>query len=356
MPFFFVHWQPLRDFCSTLLIRHEVAADVAELVGDSLVAANLRGVDSHGVQMLLTYIDQLVKGSIDRRAVGEVAAESGCCLTYDGQNAFGHVVADQCTTHVLRLVRQCGVAVVVARNSNHFGAAAYWGQRIARAGCIGIVTSNTSPAVPPWQGREPRLGTNPICMAVPGAERGGWLLDMATTTVALGKIHNAVWMGKSSIPLGWATDESGNPTTDPQAAIDGFATPLGGYKGSGLAMMAEILSSVLSGGPIGLGVGTLRAGEDPPLRISHMFLALDPERFVSLAEFLKRMQWFTESVKSSAPSPGYQEVLVANEPEYRTEQRRKREGIPIPERLFEALAQVAQPLDVPPPPVWKTAP
>jgi LDH2 family malate/lactate/ureidoglycolate dehydrogenase len=176
---------------------------------------------------------------------------------------------------------------------------------------------------------------------------------MATSTVALGKIHNAVWLGKSSIPPGWATDESGNPTTDPQAAISGFGTPLGGYKGTGLAMMAEILSSVLSGGPIGPEVGTLRAGEEVP-GVSHMFLAIDPERFLSLAEFLKRMQWFTESVKSSAPAPGYQEVLVANEPECRAEQGRMREGIPIPERLFEALAKVAQPFDVPLPPVSMT--
>jgi LDH2 family malate/lactate/ureidoglycolate dehydrogenase len=179
---------------------------------------------------------------------------------------------------------------------------------------------------------------------------------MATTTVALGKIHHAAWMGESSIPLGWATDESGNPTTDPQAAIDGFPTPLGGYKGTGLAMMAEILSAVLSRGPVGTEVGTMRAGENLPLRISHLFLAIDPERFVSLTEFLKRMHWFTESVKSSSPSPGYQEVLVANEPECRTEQRRLREGIPIPERLFEALAQVAQRLDVSLPPVWRAAP
>jgi LDH2 family malate/lactate/ureidoglycolate dehydrogenase len=228
MSFLLVHSQPLRDFCSALLIRYEVVSEVAELVSDSLVAANLRGVDFHGVQMLLPYIDQLAKGGIDRRAVGEVAAESGCCLTYDGHNAFGQVVADRCTTHALRLVRQSGVSAVVARNSNHFGAASYWGQRIAAAGCIGIVTCNTSPLVPPWQGREARLGTNPICMAVPGAERGGWLLDMATTTVADGKLYNAVWRGESSIPIGWATDVNGNPTTDPQAAIDGFPTPLGG--------------------------------------------------------------------------------------------------------------------------------
>jgi LDH2 family malate/lactate/ureidoglycolate dehydrogenase len=179
---------------------------------------------------------------------------------------------------------------------------------------------------------------------------------MATTTVALGKIHNAAWRGESSIPLGWATDQSGNPTTDTQAAIDGFPTALGGYKGSGLAMMVEILSAVLSGGPIAMQVGTMRAGENLPLRVSHLFLAIDPERFISLAEFLKRMEWFTQCVKSSAPSPGYEEVLFANEPEYRTEQRRLHEGIPIPERLFEALAKAAQPLNVPLPPVWRTTP
>src|SRR5678815_2276110 len=130
--------------------------------------------------------------------------------------------------------------MVVARESSHFGAAAYGAQKYSREGLIGIVMCNASGLVPPWQGREPRYGTNPICMSVPG---GRWLLDMATTTVAAGKIFKAATNGQETIPAGWAMDTEGVPTTSVQVALKGLISPLGGYKGSGLALMVEILCS-----------------------------------------------------------------------------------------------------------------
>ena len=135
---------------------------------------------------------------------------------------------------------------MTARESNHFGAAAYWGQRIARAGMMGIVMCNATPLVAPWQGREPRLGTNPICVALPGPDV--WLLDMATTTVALNRIWKAAANGETTIPSGWAMDHERHPTTSTQEALAGLPMPLGGYKGTGLAVMVEIFCAVLSGG------------------------------------------------------------------------------------------------------------
>ena len=178
----------LIEFARPLLVRAGVPDANALLVADSLIAANLRGVDSHGFQMLLAYLDQLHAETMDPRADGRPVLETGTCMIYDGQNGIGQVVADRCVGHAARLAQVAGLALVAARESNHFGAAAYWGQKRAAAGCIGIVMTNASPAAPPWQGKEPRIGTNPICMAVPGSESGGWLLDMVTTTVALGKI------------------------------------------------------------------------------------------------------------------------------------------------------------------------
>ncbi len=335
----------LREFCANVLEALGVPKPAAFLVSDSLVAANLRGVDSHGVQMLPLYIDQIKAGSVDPSAVGHVLTESGTCLTYDGENGLGQVVADRCVDHAIRLVGQSGVSLVVARNSNHFGAAAYWGTKLGRAGLIGIVMCNASPGVPPWQGKEPRVGTNPICMAVPGDGWGSWLLDMATTTVAMGKLDDAAYRNQDTIPAGWAIDKAGNPTTDTQTALQGFMLPLGGYKGSGLALMAEILSAVLAGGPVSTEVGSLRSGFSP-LRISQMFLAIDPTRFIGLKEFQDRTARLVELVKSAAPASGYDEVLVAGEPEWRNEQLRRREGIPIPARLWERLADIAGSLNV----------
>ncbi|MEP6715376.1 MAG: Ldh family oxidoreductase [Terriglobia bacterium] len=310
----------------------------AALVAESLVAASLRGVDSHGIHLLSSYLDQIHAGDLDVAAVGEIALESGACLVYDAKNALGQVVADICCGHAIRLAGQHGLAIVTARESNHFGAAAFWAMRMARAGQMGLVFCNASPIVAPWQGKEGRFGTNPICMAVPAGRRDPWLLDMATTTVAANKIFKAHANHEPSIPAGWAMDKTGAPTTDTQAAWEGLLMPLGGYKGSGLAMMVEILCGVISGGAMSTELGGLRV-RGRAVRASQTFIAIDVLRMQP--EFRERTDWLIEQVKSAAPAQGYDEILVANEPELRTEKRRLVEGIPIPDGTWAALMAAA---------------
>ncbi|HLH17338.1 MAG TPA: Ldh family oxidoreductase, partial [Bryobacteraceae bacterium] len=204
----------LTCFADAILRGAGVPATKARIAAECLVAANLRGVDSHGMQLLPFYVEQLLAGEMDAAAEGRVASESGACLVFDGENALGQWVAETCCGHAVRLAREHGAGWVVARESNHFGAAAWWAQKIRAAGMIGIVMCNASPIVPPWQGREGRFGTNPICVALPGP----WLLDMATTTVAAGKIFKAYINGQPEIPAGWAFDRDGVPTTDTAAA------------------------------------------------------------------------------------------------------------------------------------------
>lgn len=338
----------LTEFAQALLLQSGVPQQNAWLVADSLVAANLRGVDSHGIQMLLPYLDQLAAGTMDPIAAGVPLSESGACLLYDGQNGIGQVVAAECVRHALRLARAHGVAVVSARNSNHFGAAAYWAQQLAAEGCYAIVTSNASPAVPPWPGVEPRLGTNPLCMAVPGSEEDAWLLDMATTTVSLGKMHAASYRGETTLPAGWATDRHGVPTTHLATALAGLPTPIGGYKGTGLALMVELLSAGLSGGPMSTDVGSLRSGF-MTLGISHFFLAIDVGRFQGPEEFAARLGRLTGNIKSTSPAPGHDEVLMTGEPECRMRDQRLRNGIPIAGALLDSLTARARIIGVPPP-------
>src|SRR5690242_5743865 len=183
-----IPFDELSSFAESILRAVDVPEHKAHLVATSLVEANLRGVDSHGVQMLPYYVEQLEAGDMSKTADGRVVSEIGPTLVYDGENGIGQSIAETCCAHGIRLAKQHGLSMVVARESNHFGAAAFWSQKYADEGLIGIVMCNASPMVPPWQGRERRLGTNPICMAVPG---GRWLLDMATTTVAVGKIYKA---------------------------------------------------------------------------------------------------------------------------------------------------------------------
>jgi LDH2 family malate/lactate/ureidoglycolate dehydrogenase len=287
---------------------------------------------------------QLERGDVDAHRDGHVVSESGSCLVYDGENGMGQTVADICCDHAVRLARSSGLAMVVARDSSHFGAAAYWAQKISSAGMIGIVMCNATAIVAPWQGKEGRLGTNPISMSIPGGEEPAWLLDMATTTVAAGQILKASLSGKKVIPEGWAMDSDGNPTTDTATAVHGLLMPLGGYKGSGLAMMAEILCGVLSGGAMGMEIGSLRT--DGPMRPSQMFLAIDIQRFLPVAEFRQRMDRLIREVKSAAPAAKYSEVLVAGEPEWRAEQERTRDGIPVSSGTWQKLVEAAERLKV----------
>jgi LDH2 family malate/lactate/ureidoglycolate dehydrogenase len=210
--------------------------------------------------------------------------------------------------------------------------------RMAAAGQIGLVFCNASPMVPPWQGKEGRFGTNPICMAIPVGRREPWLLDMATTTVAANRIFKAHTNAEPEIPAGWAMDKDGVPTTSTAAAYEGLLMPLGGYKGSGLAMMVELLCGALSGGAMSTELGGLRV-RGKRFRASQTFLAIDVFRMQP--EYRERADWLIEHVKSAAPAAGYEEVLVANEPELRMERIRLVEGIPIPDGTYEALRKAA---------------
>jgi LDH2 family malate/lactate/ureidoglycolate dehydrogenase len=260
----------LREFVKRILVAAGFPAEKAELVADAVVTANVRGVDTHGIHLLPYYIDQLRVGNIRVDTEGRVISESGACMLYDGEHGVGHCISDICCRHAVRLASRHGIGMVVARRSNHFGAAAYWGLRISGAGMIGVVMCNASPSVPPWQGRTGRIGTNPICVSVPSTKAGGWLLDMATTRVALNAVVKAAATGEPSIPIGWAMDSDGIPTTDTQQALKGLLMPLGGYKGSGLGMMVEIFCAVLSGGAMSTEVGGIHI-KNRPVNASQTF-------------------------------------------------------------------------------------
>jgi LDH2 family malate/lactate/ureidoglycolate dehydrogenase len=341
--YFVIPHRALADFARAILEAVKVPMEQATLVADSLVSANLRGVDSHGVQLLIWYTQQIQFGNIDISTAGQVASENGSCMVYDGMNGLGQVVSDACCDHAIRLARASGLGMVTARNSSHFGASAWWAQKLAEAGFIGIVTCNATPLVAAWQGRDKILGTNPICMAVPGPDT--FLLDMATTTVALNRIHKAILSGDTEIPAGWAMDAEGHPTTDPKVALEGLPMPLGGYKGTGLALMVEVLCAVLSGGAMLTGVGGLRV-KGRPMRVSHFFLAIDAGRFLPMEEFQARMKTMRDTVKGSRPAAGFSEVLIAGEPEWRSEEQRRRDGIPVSRGIWKELTQLAEGLNV----------
>lgn len=334
-----------------LLVAVGVPAPKANLVAVPLVTASLRGLDSHGLQLLPYYLGQIERGDVNPHAEGHVVSESGACMIYDAEHGLGQVTAPICCAHAVRLAARAGLSMVVSRESNHFGAAGVWSQKISAAGHIGIAICDASMQVPPWQGRQQRLGTNPISVSVPHPEGRGWLLDMATTTVAYGKLEQAFLKGEKTIPHGWALDAEGVPTTDTETALKGMLMPLGGYKGSGLAMMVEILCGVIGGGPVFSTRVTGVRHSGRPMRANQTFLAIDVTRFLPLEEFCARMDWLVEQVKSAQPAKGYDEVLVAGDPEWRAEEQRRRHGIPIQPGIWQRVAALAERLGVPLPAV-----
>ena len=343
-----VEHNALEAFAQQLLEATGVSPHRAALVASNLIFGNLRGVDSHGMQLLPYYLEQLSSGLINGAEDGAPIHEHAATLHYNANNGLGAVTSAICCDHAIRLAKQYGIAFVVARDANHFGAAAYWGRRIAKQGLIGFAFCNASPIVPPFQAKEPRLGTNPICMATPGPEETSWLLDMATTTVAANRIFKAYHNKQEEIPAGWAMDKDGRPTTNTNEAFHGLVMPLGGYKGTGLAVMVEILCAILGGGAISTEVGGLRV-KDRPMGVSHSFLAIDPARFIGAEAFEARMDRLTNYLHSAAPGTGFDEVLIAGEPESRFESQRRQTGIPLGPGEWQRLLDWAAKYNITPP-------
>jgi LDH2 family malate/lactate/ureidoglycolate dehydrogenase len=324
------------------------SAENAAIVADNLVQGELHGLGSHGVSRLLEpYVKRLQAGGINPNPRPRVVERSGSVAVVDGDNGPGAVVGRYAMELALELAREHRSGWVGVRHSSHFGAAFLYARLALPWGMIGFSATSAVPNVAPYGGREMALGTNPLCMAVPGGVRGPIILDMATTVVSRGKIQLAAIEGKP-IPLGWAVDEHGRPTTDPRAVEKGRLLPLGGYKGYGLALMVEVLCSVLTGAAIGREIGPLFKDPSRPSNTGHFFGALDVGAFMPLEQFKARMDWLIASVKEMPTEEGFEEVLVPGEPEARAAARNRAEGIPLAEDVVTLFQEMASRLGVAP--------
>jgi LDH2 family malate/lactate/ureidoglycolate dehydrogenase len=230
----------LRAFCEEVFAAAGLPEQDAEVIADSLVHANLTGVHSHGVSKVNDYLTRLDKNLVTKETNISVVRESATTALLDAGNGWGQIVSQKAVEMAVEKAKQYGSSWIGVRNSNHYGTAAYWTSQIAAQGMIGISMTNTSPVMVPFGSKVPTLGTNPICIAVPSPSGKPIMLDMATSNQARGKITLAAKIGKP-IPSDWAITIDGQETTDPQEALKGSLLPFGGAKGSGLAMMVDIL-------------------------------------------------------------------------------------------------------------------
>lgn len=335
----------LEDWARTLLEGAGLEADAAQTVAASLVEASLRGVDSHGVARLPVYVERLRAGGLNRAPRPRVVREHGATALVDGDDGPGQVAGVFAAELSAELARRHGVGAVSVRGSAHYGAAAHYVIPLARRGLVALSTTNADPLVIPFGGRAPELGTNPIALAAPAGDEI-FVLDMATSQVAANRVWGARDAGRP-IPEGWAVDKHGVPTTDPAAAE--AMVPLGGYKGYALATMVEILSGVLAGAGVGYGVSPLFGGHDRPQQAGHFHLALDPERTVGRTRFEELLGGLLARLRDSPPAEGFDEVLVAGDPEERTRRERQADGVPVADSLREELVQLSTDFGVTPP-------
>jgi LDH2 family malate/lactate/ureidoglycolate dehydrogenase len=315
------------EFAIGLLAVHDVPVEDARIVARCLVRADLRGVDTHGLIRLPGCLDRVRRKLIDPRAEIRVERVTPAVSSLDGANGFGYLVATRAMAESIASARSFGVGIAGARRSTHFGIAANYVLQAIDAGLIGMVFTNASATMPPWGGHKPILGTSPLAVGAPGGRLGPFVLDMASSVVARGKIRKSLRM-QEAIPEGWALDADGRPTTDPAKALQGTILPVGGPKGSGLAMMMDIFSGVLTGAAFGGDVADQFKDFKRPQNVGHFFVALRPDLFVSLDEYKTRMDTLIQRIHDCPPAEGFSEVLVAGEPESRMESMRRERGIP----------------------------
>jgi uncharacterized oxidoreductase len=329
----------LREIAARLLAAAGAADADARTVADHLVDANLAGHDSHGVGMLPQYVRAVRGGVLDPRAHAALEDRGGAVLAADGRRGFGQVVAREAIAAGMARARETGVALVALRNAFHVGRVGAYGEQAAAAGLASVHFVNVvghGPIVAPFGGTDARLSTNPLCVAVPVAGAAPFVLDFATSALALGKVRVALARGEE-VPPGVLLDAQGRPTTDPAAMFVpplGAILPFGLHKGYGLALACELLAGALAGG------GTLPSVPPEPGRITNNMLSfvLDPSRLPGAERLATEIPAALGWVRASPPADPRAPVLVAGEPERLARARRLAQGVPVERATWEEIA------------------
>jgi LDH2 family malate/lactate/ureidoglycolate dehydrogenase len=338
----------LGEWIASVLCRYGVQTSHAQSTARVLVAADVQGIDSHGIARLPAYLGRLGAGATATEGEPRVVTSSDATALVDGGNLMGHPIAEFAMDEAIERARSCGVGWVAVRNSNHFGIAGYYARLAADLGLIGLTGTNAGPRVAPAGANEPFLGTNPFAVAVPTSRPPALVVDMATSAVATGKLELAMRDGRS-IPEGWGVDRHGHPTTDATAlGSGGWLLPLGSFrhlsshKGFALGLLVEVFSGLLAGGPYGPGVQNLVfTSGDRPARVGHFLAAVDPARFGDARSFTDAVSAMLDDLHGLAPSDPELPVTTPGEPEWRCERERRRNGIPLGGEVLKSLTRIA---------------
>ncbi|KAK0742982.1 Malate/L-lactate dehydrogenase [Schizothecium vesticola] len=339
-----VRHEDAETFATNLLIAAGVPPAPAAITASALVEADLRGVESHGINRLPSYLARMRHGVLDPAASPTLVHLTPAVAQINAHNTLGFPAAALAIDTAVSLASTSGIGLVSVTASNHFGMAAWLVRRAATAGFLSLVFTTASPALAPWGGRVPLLGIAPLACGAPGSPHP-FILDMAPSVAARGRIHRALRRGEA-IPVGWALDKEGRETEDPAAALDGgVMMPVGGPKGVGLAVMMEVLAGVMTGA--GFAGGVVGPGDvSRPAGVGHLVVAMRADLFVSAEEFRERMGVLWGEVVGAERREGVDRIWFPGEREQVCEERRREGGIPYVRGEVEVLNEEARRLGV----------
>ncbi len=338
-------WKTLRTYCRDLIMSLGTAEEDAFIVADSLVDADLCGVESHGVSRMSIYLKRLKTGVVSRDFKFTVLQEHSGSAALDACNSMGMVVGVRAMQMAVRKARESGACFITVNNSNHYGMAGYFAKLATDADMVGITATNAPPNIAPWGSPKSYVGTNPIAFGVPTSGEP-IILDMAPSVVAMGKVILAAKLGKP-IPEGWALTKEGKPTTDAAEGAKGTVVPIGGPKGYGLSMFMDILCGILSGAQFGPHLHNMWNDFTNPQNVGHFFLALDISKFTDVDLFKKRLGQMVTEIKDLPRSEGVAEIFVPGEIEQRLRAERKAKGIELSGVVYEELKALGAEYGVP---------
>jgi len=311
----------------------------AEIAAETLVRADMRGVSTHGVNLLRLISQRKEAGMLQLPTKVSVVREDPTTAILDGHNGLGQIAGYRAMSLSIEKAKRGGIGMVALRNTNNIGALGYFTSSAASSGgVISICMTNGNPSVAPFGSADPFFGTNPLSIAIPAEEGKPLVLDMSSSVVARGKIRLASLSG-ASIPLGWALDETGEPTTDPKRALKGSLLPLGGPKGSGLAMMIDIIAGVLSGSSYGRRLKSFHELQGPT-GVGASFIAIDIANFIDPEVFAETLRDYVREIKDLRRQPGTKEILLPGEVELMKEEESRLSGIEVPEAVAKAIDEI----------------
>jgi hydroxycarboxylate dehydrogenase B len=340
--------KPLTRAIEALAAAGGSKPEEARLVAENLVTANLVGHDSHGIGMMPRYIEALLEGGLHANRKPEVKLDAGALLVLDGRAGYGQTIGLEATRMAIARAKQHGTSITALGNSHHLGRIGHWAEMAVAEGLISMhfVNVRSFARVAPYGGADRRFGTNPVCIAIPLPGEPPFVLDMATSAVAQGKLrvaHNK----RVKVPKGWLIDDQGNPSDDPRWGVVpplGAMLTFGGHKGYGLAVACDLLGGALTGG----GADAYENKTQRRVLNGMLSILIDPQRLGTQASFEKETRDYLAWLRASRPAPGFDRVRIAGEPERETRAKRAKEGIPVDEETWKEILAAAAKLKLAP--------